>query len=90
MRNFKTEQEKFWAEEFGNDYIKRNQGKNLLASNLKFFTKAGHTDRLFKMDFAGEFIDKFINTVLVDYGFAYKRDIAFPQDDITWFLLEKE
>ena len=40
MRNFKTEQEKFWAEEFGNDYIKRNQGKHLLASNLNFFTKA--------------------------------------------------
>jgi spore coat polysaccharide biosynthesis protein SpsF len=27
--------------------------------------------------------------VLVDYGFAYHRDPAFPQDDITWFLLEK-
>ena len=50
----------------------------------------GHTNRLFKRDFAGEFMDKFIDTVLVDYGFAYKRDIAFPQDDITWFLLEKE
>ncbi|EEG42818.1 hypothetical protein Flav3CDRAFT_1341 [Flavobacteria bacterium MS024-3C] len=25
MKNkFKTEQEKFWAEEFGNDYIERN------------------------------------------------------------------
>jgi spore coat polysaccharide biosynthesis protein SpsF len=26
---------------------------------------------------------------LVDYGFAYHRDPNFPQDDITWFLLEK-
>jgi spore coat polysaccharide biosynthesis protein SpsF len=25
----------------------------------------------------------------VDYGFAYRRDPNFPQDDITWFLLEK-
>ena len=26
---------------------------------------------------------------LVDYGFAYHRDKSFPQDDISWFLLEK-
>ena len=25
-----------------------------------------------------------------DYGFAYKRDPKFPQDDITWFLMEKK
>ena len=37
---FKTEQEKFWAENFGNEYIQRNQGAELLASNLNFFTKA--------------------------------------------------
>ena len=207
MKSFKTEQENFWAEEFGNDYIERNQGAQLLASNLNFFTKAlakagkihsckefgsnigmnlkalallypniklqgieinqkaseelgkfigrenvfncsildapiiekvelalikgvlihinpdmlqnvykklydssskniliaeyynpspvaipyrGHADRLFKRDFAGEFLDKFDDVQLVDYGFAYKRDIAFPQDDITWFLLQKK
>ena len=49
----------------------------------------GHNDRLFKRDFAGEFLDRFANTSLVDYGFAYHRDKAFPQDDITWFLIEK-
>jgi pseudaminic acid biosynthesis-associated methylase len=207
MKSFKTEQEKFWAEEFGNDYISRNQGTQLLASNLNFFSKAlentgniksckefganigmnlkalkllypnidlqgieinpeaskelskligtenvyngsifdasnvskvelslikgvlihinpemlplvyeklyessskfiliaeyynpapvaipyrGHTDRLFKRDFAGEFMDKYTDTKLVDYGFVYHRDVAFPQDDITWFLIEKE
>ena len=37
---FKTEQENFWAESFGNEYIDRNQGTQLLASNLNFFTKA--------------------------------------------------
>jgi hypothetical protein len=26
---FKTEQEKFWAGEFGNEYINRNQGEQL-------------------------------------------------------------
>ena len=37
---YKTEQESFWAEEFGNDYIERNNSTQLLASNLNFFTKA--------------------------------------------------
>lgn len=38
--NFKTEQEAFWAGEFGADYITRNVGEKLLASNLAFFSKA--------------------------------------------------
>lgn len=50
----------------------------------------GHTEKLFKRDFAGEFLDRFTDCVLIDYGFAYKRDPAFPQDDITWFLIEKK
>ena len=49
----------------------------------------GHDDRLFKRDFAGEMLDRFEDLQLVDYGFAYRRDPAFPQDDITWFLMEK-
>lgn len=206
MSDFKTEQEKFWATEFGNDYINRNQGDQLLASNLVFFTKClqqaerlnscrefganigmnmkalkllypsiqlkgieinetaskqlaevvgkdnvfngsifeapveekvelslikgvlihinpdmlsvvydklyqssskyiliaeyynpspvaipyrGHQDRLFKRDFAGEFMDTYKDVKLIDYGFAYRRDPSFPQDDITWFLMEK-
>lgn len=203
---FKTEQEAFWAGEFGTEYIRRNQGDVLLASNLDFFSKAlravrkirtciefganigmnlkalkllhpaqeqygieinadaarqlarliepshvfhspildfdaqqtwdlvlikgvlihinpdtlpkvydklvtasgrylliaeyynpapvaipyrGHTDRLFKRDFAGEIMDAYPQMKLVDYGFSYRRDPNFPQDDITWFLLEK-
>lgn len=203
---FKTEQEKFWAGNFGTKYISRNESPELLASNLKFFSKAlaqagkissclefganigmnfkalkllypkiifqgieinkvaakilagligrknvfvgsifdykattkkdlvlikgvlihinpadldlvydklykassnfiliceyynpsptdviyrGHTNRLFKRDFAGEMLDKYSDLKLVDYGFAYRRDEAFPQDDITWFLLKK-
>lgn len=50
----------------------------------------GHKDRLFKRDFAGEMLDRFSDLSLVDYGFAYHRDPSFPQDDITWFLLEKK
>lgn len=49
----------------------------------------GHVDRLFKRDFAGEILDRHPQMCLVDYGFAYRRDADFPQDDITWFLLEK-
>lgn len=203
---FKTEQEEFWSEEFGDDYIQRNKGDELLASNLNFFSKAlkytgrpnsviefganigmnlcaiqllfpriklygievnltaatilkdvigkdnvsnssifdysrnekydisfikgvlihinpdmlhvvyqklfdfsakyilvceyynpspvtikyrGHENRLFKRDFVGEMLEKFTDLMLVDYGFSYKRDPAFPQDDITCFLMEK-
>lgn len=205
--NFKTEQEAFWSGEFGTEYIRRNQGEALLASNLDFFSKAlrqardlrnciefganigmnlkalqllhpgmdahaieinaeaarqlstvippeqvhnasildftpvrqwdlalvkgvlihinpevlplvydklfaacgryllvaeyynpvpvaipyrGHTDRLFKRDFAGELMDRHPQLRLTDYGFAYRRDPNFPQDDITWFLMEKK
>ena len=207
MKHFKTPQEQFWAGDFGSEYISRNEGDQLLASNLNFFVKAlkqvgklqsflefganigmnlralkllypdanlsaveinpeasgilaefigkqnvyegsifdypisnqfdltlikgvlihinpemlhivyqklyeaskkyilvceyynpspvaiayrGHFDRLFKRDFAGELISKYSDLVLVDYGFAYRRDPAFPQDDITWFLMEKK
>ena len=48
-----------------------------------------HTDRLFKRDFAGEMLDKYSDLALIDYGFAYHRDPTFPQDDISWFLMEK-
>jgi spore coat polysaccharide biosynthesis protein SpsF len=49
----------------------------------------GNVDRLFKRDFAGEILDAFASLKLLDYGFSYHRDPNFPQDDITWFLLEK-
>ncbi|HMN28466.1 MAG TPA: hypothetical protein PKE45_09960 [Caldilineaceae bacterium] len=204
---FKTEQEAFWAGDFGTEYIKRNQGEKTLASNLNFFSKAlrdarelksciefganigmnlkalkllyptidlyaieinanavrdlakiipadhifhtsilqwsvppqtwdltlskgllihinpddlyqvydklvastkrylliaeyynpipvaipyrGHSDRLFKRDFAGEIMARHPEMKLLDYGFVYSRDPNFPQDDVTWFLMEK-
>lgn len=202
---YSTEQEKFWAGEFGNEYITRNEGDALLACNLAFFAKAlhradnvsscveyganigmnlkalrllyprvnlhgieinaeaakelahnignenvtkcsilecdpprcdlalikgvlihinpdalqtvyeklvgstrryllvaeyynpspvtvnyrGNDDRLFKRDFAGEILDGYPEMTLIDYGFVYHRDPVFPQDDMTWFLLEK-
>lgn len=49
----------------------------------------GHQDRLFKRDFAGEMLDRYSDLALIDYGFVYRRDPNFPQDDINWFLLER-
>ncbi len=49
----------------------------------------GHTDRLFKRDFAGEILDTYDELQLIDYGFSYHRDPNHPQDDINWFLMEK-
>ena len=206
MSNYKTDQENFWAGDFGDEYIERNKSDQLLASNLDYFSKSlksatnintaiefganigmnlkalqllrpninlsgieinkdaaklleeligkentfhesilefvpkkkfdlvllkgvlihinpneldslyqtmydtsnryilvceyynpspvtinyrGHNDRLFKRDFAGEILQKFNDVHLVDYGFGYKNDPSYPQDDITWFLLEK-
>ena len=48
----------------------------------------GHSGKLFKRDFAGEIMDKFEDVRLIDYGFAYHRDVL-PKDDLNWFLLEK-
>jgi pseudaminic acid biosynthesis-associated methylase len=206
MTNFHTEQEKFWAGQFGDDYTLRNRGADWIASNLAFFSRVlqrtenvrsviefganigmnlqairlllpaaklaaveinekavaelrgltglqihhqsllefaggerhdlclikgvmihlnpeklpqvydtlhrssaryiclaeyynptpvsvpyrGHSDRLFKRDFAGEMLDRFPDLQLLDYGFVYRRDPNFPQDDLTWFLLEKD
>lgn len=204
--SYKTEQEKFWAGSFGNEYIQRNQSDTLLASNYAFFSKVlgstrgvksilemganvgmnlrslaslfpkaslnaieinpeaakqlsladyiddvyegsildykvqekfdlvftkgvlihlapevleevyqkmvdassqyimvaeyyspsptqilyrGHSEKMYKRDFAGELMDLHPNVRLVDYGFLYRRDVNWPQDDISWFLMEK-
>lgn len=38
--SYRTEQEAFWAGEFGNEYIERNVSEQLLASNLSLFSRA--------------------------------------------------
>lgn len=50
----------------------------------------GNKDKLYKRDFAGEMLDKYPDLELVDYKFNYHRDSHFPQDDVTWFLLQKK
>ncbi len=37
--SYQTEQEKFWATDFGNEYPNRNEGELLIASNIALFSK---------------------------------------------------
>ncbi len=37
MKNYKTEQEEFWAGNFGNEYIDRNTDDKFIASNIAWF-----------------------------------------------------
>ena len=71
---------------FSSKYICVAEYYNASPVTIKY---RGHENRLFKRDFAGELIDKYPDLKLIDYGFVYHRDSLFPQDDITWFLLEK-
>lgn len=50
----------------------------------------GHTARLFRRDFGGEFMDACPEFDLLDYGFSYHRDARECQDDLTWFLFERK
>lgn len=38
MKEYKTDQELFWAGAFGNNYVDRNRGEKLIASNINLFT----------------------------------------------------
>lgn len=53
-------------------------------------TYRGNEGKLFKRDFAGEFLDRFKDVTLLDYGFCYHRDKMFPEDDANWFLMKKK
>jgi pseudaminic acid biosynthesis-associated methylase len=48
----------------------------------------GHSEKLFKRDFAGEIMERHRDLRLIDYGFVYRGDSYF-HDDVTWFLMEK-
>ena len=77
------------------DTLHRATGRYLLISEYYnpspvAISYRGHQDRLFKRDFCGELLDRHPDLALIDYGFTYHRDPNFPQDDTTWFLLEKQ
>lgn len=72
--------------EYSNKYILISEYYNPTPVEVNY---RGHEQRLFKRDFAGEVLDMYPDLDLLDYGFIYHRDKIFPQDDPTWFLLEK-
>lgn len=39
MKEYKTEQEIFWAGQFGDEYIKTNNNQTLIASNIAMFSE---------------------------------------------------
>ena len=50
----------------------------------------GHSEKLYKRDFAGEILDSFPEMKLLDYGFLYDREPVHKRVGSTnWFLLEK-
>lgn len=49
----------------------------------------GHTGRLWKRDFASEFLDECPDFELDDYGFVSHLD-KHPQDDLNWFLFKRK
>ena len=72
--------------EYSNKYIVIAEYYNTTPVTVNY---RGNQDRLFKRDFAGEFMDKYSDVKLIDYGFFYQRDNKYKDDDITWFLMEK-
>jgi pseudaminic acid biosynthesis-associated methylase len=51
-------------------------------------TYRGYKNKLFKRDFAFEFIKINKHYKIIDYGFVYHMD-KYPQDNINWFLLKR-
>ncbi|EKE02078.1 MAG: pseudaminic acid biosynthesis-associated methylase [uncultured bacterium] len=72
--------------DYSNKYILCCEYYNPTPASIPY---RGHNDKLFKRDFAGELLEKFKDLKLIDYGFIYRRDNNFKDDDLTWFLLEK-
>ncbi len=83
-------------DELENVYDKLYQSSNRYICMAEYYNPTpvmvpyrGNENKLFKRDFAGEFMERFQDVKLLDYGFKYHGDSQFPQDDATWFLMEK-
>ena len=71
--------------EFSNKYILFAE---YFSPNPEKIIYRKHKNKLFKRDFAFEFMQKFKNLKLVDYGFVYHKD-KYPVDNLNLFLLKK-
>lgn len=49
----------------------------------------GRSGLLWKRDFAADMLELYPDLHVLDYGFAWRHDPHWAQDDITWTVLEK-
>lgn len=73
--------------QFSKKYILLIEYYNPTPINVNY---RGYDGQLCKRDFAGEMMKKYPDLDLLDYGFIYHKDKAFPMDDFNWFLLKKD
>ncbi|MBD2464242.1 methyltransferase domain-containing protein [Oscillatoria sp. FACHB-1407] len=71
--------------DLSNRYILINEYFNPVPVELSY---RGHSEKLFKRDFAREFIEQTQQVSVVDYGFLWQQ-VNPSWDNTTWFLLEK-
>jgi spore coat polysaccharide biosynthesis protein SpsF len=57
------------------------------AARPEQITYRGHTERLFKRDFGGFWLDLYPDLMVMDYGFDWSR--ATGMDDTTWWVFRK-
>lgn len=48
----------------------------------------GQDNALWKGPYADQLLDRFTDLKCIDYGWVWHRD-EYPQDDLTWFLMER-
>lgn len=74
--------------QFSNKYIYLAEYFNPTPITVSY---RGHTEKLFKRDFAKEIWEMFPKLKLIDYGFHWKFDPYLKNncDDANWFLFEK-
>lgn len=72
--------------EISSRYILINEYYNPVPVEINY---RGYSSKLFKRDFAGEFVEQYSGKILViDYGFLWQR-LHPAWDNTSWFLLEK-
>lgn len=60
------------------------------SQRMQALSYRGEDNKLWKGPYAEQMLEGFYPDLqLVDYGFVSRFDPNFPQDDITWFLMEK-
>ena len=84
-------------EELDNVYRKLYESSNKFVFMVEYYNPTpveieyrGNTGKLFKRDFAGEFMDMYPEFKLLNYGFIYHRDTICPEDDANWFMMVKD